>query len=110
MKTTVTKGEFVTRLMTYYPDSFSRSGLEALFDYLEELEEGTGQEMEFDPIALCCEYSEHDSAKEAAEEYGYDPDIDPDNLDADPEAEAYEYLNSNTVIIQFDGGVIIRDF
>ena len=39
-------------------DQFSYEGLEVLFDYLDELSEDTGQPVELDVIALCCEYYE----------------------------------------------------
>ena len=39
---------------------FSYDGLEILFDYFEQLEEDTGEEIEFDVIAICCEYAEDD--------------------------------------------------
>lgn len=40
------------------PDNFTYEGLRALFDYLTEIEEETGEEIELDVIALCCEFSE----------------------------------------------------
>lgn len=42
-------------------DRFSRAGLRALFDYLEQMEEETGEQIELDVIALCCDYTEVDS-------------------------------------------------
>jgi hypothetical protein len=58
-------------------DQFSYDGLKALFGYLEEYEEDTGEDVELDVIALCCEYAEYDSLKEFQADYGdeYD-DID----------------------------------
>ena len=47
-----------------YKDNFSYEGRKALFDYLEEIENDTGEKIKFDPIALCCEYSEYDNFKE----------------------------------------------
>jgi hypothetical protein len=41
-------------------DQFSYEALKALFDYLIEYEESTGEEIELDVIALCCEYAEID--------------------------------------------------
>lgn len=51
------------------PNNFSYEGLRALFDYLEQLEEDTGEEIELDVIALCCEYSEIEEYEEAYKEY-----------------------------------------
>lgn len=39
-------------------DQFTYGAKRALFDYLEDLEEQTGQPVELDVIALCCEYVE----------------------------------------------------
>ena len=49
-------------------EQFSYSGLRALFDYLEEFENETGEEIELDVIALCCDYVELDE-DEAREQY-----------------------------------------
>ena len=51
-------------------DNFSYDGLKALFEYLEEYEEGTGEEVELDVIALCCDYAEYDSLSEYNADYG----------------------------------------
>jgi hypothetical protein len=50
-------------------DNFSYDGLKALFEYLEEYEDSTGEELELDVIALCCEYMEYDSLKEYNDDY-----------------------------------------
>lgn len=39
-------------------DNFTYNGLEVLFDYLEEIEQGSGEEMELDVIGLCCDFAE----------------------------------------------------
>ena len=52
-------------------DQFSYEGLEVLFDYLEELSEDTGEPVELDPVALCCEYYES-SIKEIIDQYNLD--------------------------------------
>lgn len=53
-------------------ENFSYAGKRALFDYLEEFEQDTGEEIELDIVALCCEYSEYGSAFEAVMEYDTD--------------------------------------
>lgn len=50
-------------------NNFSYEGLRALFDYIEQLEEDMGEEIELDVIALCCEYSEIEEDEEAYKEY-----------------------------------------
>tara|TARA_R110000751_G_scaffold191952_1_gene297546 strand:+ start:165 stop:446 length:282 start_codon:yes stop_codon:yes gene_type:complete len=62
--------DFEMAFKRYERENFSYDGLKALFEYLEEYEEGTGEEIELDVIALCCEYAEYDSLKEYNDDYG----------------------------------------
>ena len=76
-------------------DQFSYDDKMALFDYLEGIEEETGEKIELDVIALCCEYSEYDSleafqSERDAEEY---PDL--------------EAIEQNTTVIPVQGGGFI---
>lgn len=48
---------------------FTYEGKRALFDYLENYEEETGEEMELDIVALCCEFSEYENLAELQENY-----------------------------------------
>lgn len=50
-------------------NSFSYDGLKALYEYLEQLEDDCGMEIELDVVALDCEYTEYESATEAASNY-----------------------------------------
>ena len=50
-------------------DNFSYDGLKALFDHLAEYEEDTGEEIELDIIALCCDYNEYENLEELKAEY-----------------------------------------
>lgn len=56
-------------------ENFSNEGLDLLFNYLEELENDTGEEQELDVIALCCEWSE-DDAQDINDNYSLDIDRD----------------------------------
>ncbi len=47
-------------------------GLRAMFDYLEEYEESTGEELDLDVVALCCEYSRYESLGDLRRAYGED--------------------------------------
>ena len=77
-------------------DTFSYNGKQALFDYLEEYEESTGEEIELDIVALCCDYTEYANIEEVIADYSSIKDIDD--------------LRDNTTIIEFDGGIIIQQF
>ena len=78
-------------------DNFSRSGLRALFDYLEQLENDTGEQIELDVIGLCCDFTEYESLEECLEAY--------DNINSRDELE-----ESTTVIDTDSGSIIIHDF
>lgn len=52
-----------------YKNNFSYEGKKALFDYLEEYEEETGEKIEFDLVALCCDYTEYENWDEFIGEY-----------------------------------------
>lgn len=70
MKQTVNFSEFTDRFRDMNRDNnFSYEGKRALFDYLEQCEEDTGEEIELDIIGLCCEYTEYANLKEFQSEY-----------------------------------------
>jgi hypothetical protein len=50
-------------------EQFSYEGLTILFEGLEQYEQDTGEEIELDVIALCCDYSEL-SEQEIRDSYG----------------------------------------
>jgi hypothetical protein len=82
-------------------EQFSYEALGLLFDYFEDYEEQTGEEIELDVIAICCDYYE-DTTENIARNYSIDLN------DANPEDEDYEdqckeivkdYLIDNTQLI-----------
>lgn len=78
MKMTIGFYDFANGIESCRPTAFSREGLSALFDYLEQYEDDTGEDIEFDAIALCCEYTEYESIKDFHECYDKEdyPDLD----------------------------------
>ena len=71
MYETVRFSDFVDRFRdSDRANQFSYEGLRALFDYLEEYEEETGEQIELDVIALCCDYTEYRNLEEFQNEYG----------------------------------------
>ncbi|MDJ0504157.1 MAG: hypothetical protein PX635_02785 [Nostocales cyanobacterium LE14-WE12] len=96
------------KLLKYdHSAGWSWEGATALIEYLENLED-SDKPIKFDRVALRCDFSEYDSVLEAAEHYDFIP---PDDEDEDEiEAEALKYLEDRTTVIQFEGGVIIKDF
>lgn len=131
MKTTVNFSEFCDRFAKMdRNENFSYAGKHALFDYLEELEADTGEEIEFDCIGLCCEWTEYATAFEAVEQYdeaeaqrmalsvfneygfvkGMNDDYPEWRRDADLWETCISWLNQHTQVIEFDGGVIIKNY
>lgn len=96
MKTTVSNYSFERAFADAdRKENFSYEGLSLLFDYLEDYEEQTGQEIELDVIALCCDYSE-DTIENIAANYS----IDLDGMDEEEQLEAVrDYLNDNTTLV-----------
>ena len=99
MKALLNTYEIADALQNY--SQMSRGGAFALAEYLEEYEESTGEELALDPVAIRCEFSEYESAIEAAAQY---------TSEFTTEEAALEYLEDHTSVITYDGGVIIQDF
>ena len=51
-------------------EQFTYQGLNALFERLESLAEDTGEPMELDVIAICCDYCEYSDLDEYNQAYG----------------------------------------
>lgn len=108
MKTTVTKYDFERAFVDAgRKDQFSYEGRAVLFDYLGQLEQDTGQELELDVIALCCDYYE-DTPEAIAANYS----IDVEGLDDDEQIDAVrEYLmDQGAYCGEFPGGFVYSAF
>ena len=69
MKQTINEYQFTEAFKRIRPNNFSYEGLKALFGWFEELENDTGEEMELDVIAICCEFTEYENLKQYNDEY-----------------------------------------
>lgn len=129
MKQTINEYDFIDafRKMDRY-NTFGHDALKALFEYLEEYEESTGEEMELDVIALCGDFTQYDSAIEVVQgieldrcpecggelcqnggyEY-YCPECEEDKKE-DIEKYALEQLQEKTIVIEYDSGIIVQSF
>jgi hypothetical protein len=92
MKTTVTIYDFMDKMNKIRTDNFSKNGQRALFEYLENLESEIGQEIECDIIAICSDYCEYKSIKQAMKEHN-----------------DKERLVEN-IVATFKGGIIVRNY
>ena len=52
-----------------YKNNFSYEGLKALYDYLCDLSEDMGNDIEMDYIGFSCDYSEYEDFKQFQEDY-----------------------------------------
>ena len=69
MINTLTTNQAVTDLLKDEYANWSLAAAIALVEWLEELEDSSGEPIEFDPVALRCEFSEY-TATDLVEEYG----------------------------------------
>jgi hypothetical protein len=117
MKKTMTTYDIAHELIDDGNANWSRAGAFALAEYLEELEESTGEEMEFDHVAIRCDFSEYASLKDFREEYFGDAEQCREALGADEDTDEAEldeltcqFIEDCGILIEFDGGIIVSSF
>ena len=101
MHVNINESDFRTRFhQMERGEQFSYEGLTALYEYLEELEEGCDTKIELDVIALCCGYAEYDNLKDFKKDYNGD------------DYSSIEDIENNTTVIRIEetGGFIIEQF
>ena len=111
MKQSVSFSDFVDAFHAFDRyDSFGYHGLRVIFDYLEQYEEGTGQEIELDVVAICCDYNMEDWS-DIAKNYNIDlSEADPEDEDEQKEI-VLEYLNDNTMVLgECPEGIVYQVF
>ncbi len=116
MKTTLSTSAAAEILANDENSSFSRLGAYALVEYLEQLEEDCGEEIEFCHVSIRCDYSEYDSLQEwahdyfsnALEELGFDETEENDDDKVDEKIR--EYIQDHGQLIEFSGGIIVSSF
>jgi len=98
MKQSVNEWDFIDAFkQAGREDNFSYEGLKALFEYLEEYEDSTGEELELDVVAICCDFTEYEDLKELQDNYSDIEDMD-------------DLQDHTTVIMINDENFIIQDF
>ena len=114
MKSTINEHQFIDGFTQCgRGDQFTRGALRALFEYFEQYEEDCDTELEYDPIAICCEYTEYVSIREACKAYDYEIEtLESDHeRNSTAERDALEWLSDRTQVIELsDGGVVVLDF
>lgn len=89
--------DFQNEFQSIRPNNFSYDGLFALFEYLEDIEGQTGEPIELDVIAICCDFAEYESLEDMKQSY--------------PDYETEEDFSDQTLILPLDnGGYVIQQF
>ena len=102
MKTTINRFYFADWFAEHRPDNFSPIGRLELFDMITSYEEDTDEEIEFDPIALCCEYTEYEDLDEFKANY---------TCEEYQDIEDWEGINDYTITIPVgEKSFIIQNF
>lgn len=78
-----------------YKNNFTYDGLSVLFDYLEQVEQDTGQEIPFDYVSIACEFAE-DTAENIQRYYSIEHDADDEGNLADA---VRQYLEDNGAFV-----------
>lgn len=76
--------------------NFTFHGLEALFNWFTEFEQEIGEELNFDPVSICCEFADYKNLEEIKGDY--------------PEIRDLEDLEEKTQVIIHEQGIIINKF
>lgn len=76
-------------------DQFSRAALCALYEYLAEISDEIGEDMELDVVGLCCDWSEYKDIEAVRENC---------------EIENLSDLRDSTTVIEFDGGLLVAAY
>jgi len=121
MKTTLSTSDIARALKSDENAAWSWDGARALAEYLEQLEEDTGEEIELDVCAIRCDFSESASLQDWLMEHhgagtlafalqysGIDLDGDEDSDEIDDLIRSY--IKDHGQLIEFDGGIIVSCF
>jgi len=84
---------------------WSHNAALALIEYYESLEEGLGESIDLDRVAIRCEWSEYKSIDEVVIDCDEDFSFFPN-----PNEAALAYFEERTNVITFDGGLLIQQF
>lgn len=66
----IDKHTFIDELLSDEYANWSYDGAEKIYEYLTDLEEETGDNFQFDRVAIRCEFTEYENYKELARDYG----------------------------------------
>jgi hypothetical protein len=104
MKQTVNFCDFQDAFRQIRPNNFSYEGLKDLFNWIEQVEDDTGEEQELDVIALCCDFIEC-TYEDVVNDYRLadGEDLNPEDI---PQA-VIDYLNDQPMVIGYNDQTVI---
>jgi len=123
MKITLNTSDIAHALKSDKNAAWSWNGAKALAEYLEQLEEDTGEEMEMDVCAISCDFSEYasleewagmhfashvDAVHELGLTFGDGGALDESSEEQDEAIRLF--IQDHGQLIEFDGGVIVSCF
>ena len=99
MKQSINIREFERAFCDYdREDNFTTEGLVALYDFIEQLDEGSGTDTELDVVALCCEFTEYADLAEFQSNHS-------------DEYQSIDDISDQTIVIRVNSDrFIIQDF
>ena len=101
---TIGENEFLNLWPESRQNQFSYNALRAMFAWYEEVEEACGNEIEYDPIAFCGEWSEYESYSEAYE------DLESGDAIEFEEETLAAFFQGRTMCLEFENGVLIGQY
>jgi hypothetical protein len=108
MKMTIGTYDVADMLINASEKAWTRSGALSMAEWLQDMEEDSRMEIEIDPIAIQCGYTEYKSVMDAASEYGWEADST--EFADQQESAARHFLEERTEIRLFAGGVLVLNF
>ena len=116
MKKTLTQYDIAEELMNDINAAWTRAGAFALAEYFEQIEMDTNEELDFDAVAIRCDFSQYESLQDWAHDYfsnawqemGFDESEEIDDDDFDEKIR--EYIQDNGQLIEFNSGIIVSSF
>lgn len=110
MKTYISQYDFRRAFQECRPDNFSYDGLKVLFEYLEEYEMDTGDELELDVIGICCDFAEA-SWQTIAADYDSSIELDINENDDEQKVQVLDFLADQRALVgETDNSIVYRQF
>ena len=116
MKLTLSTYEAAERLFNDEHANWTRAGAFVLVEHLEEYEDSTGEEIDFCPVVLRCDFSQYESLDAWAKEQWLTSEdawkeLRLVNGDTDELDEAIrDYIRDRGTLLEFSDGVIVSSF